>query len=357
MDIATYFESDDFLDIISPLGKYCGGSTNKVVEMMNFFISVGIDYWRLFNDSEIFIETFNKFMKNVVLTYEGIMLKHGSTFGYYSELKDRVFSLYLNDLLDKFNLNSEDLTHPVVDGVLREFIAKKILNTEYKFHAFNGVFLDSIREHGLDPSCKFETQEELDMISALFEKHGEKLILGWQKLNCEGKVSYANGASNSYYYAVSSPEWFAQFTGQGFSFNPEEKYCKSAFTIRNHEEASNNLMTLMQEKHFSSEEIEIVTVFFNKYWEMYANANSRPMLCMIPSKNDNFDRFYDSVINGDYCKKSFRNLFSICFHDREHDGRTSDVISADNALFVTLPEMSRVMEKMNIDNKNITVRK
>lgn len=356
MDITTYFESEDFLNIIAPLGKYCNG-VNDSVSTMNFFISAGIDYWRLFNDGEISLDKFNRFMSGAVSVYENIIEKHGSTFGYHNELRDGIYSLYLDDLLDKFNLNSEDLSHPVVEGVLREFVAKKLLSTEYKFHAFNGSFLESILTNGLNPNCKLEDQSELDMINEMFERHGETLILGWQKLNCTGKVSYADSANNSYYYAVNSPEWFAQFTGQGFSFNPEGKYSKSAFVTRNHDAASNNLMTLMKEKGFTSEEIEVVNGFFDKYWDMYASEKSTPMLCVIPSKSKSFESVYDWIINNDYCKEDFNNLLSMCFMEREHDGRTNNTINCENALFVRLPEVSRVLEKMNIDNKGNNIKK
>lgn len=43
MDITTYFESDDFLNIISRLGIYCN-SVSNVKDLMNDLIDAGINY-------------------------------------------------------------------------------------------------------------------------------------------------------------------------------------------------------------------------------------------------------------------------------------------------------------------------
>lgn len=356
MDITTYFESDDFLDILGSLKDYCS-DIKDVVELTEQFIAVGMDYWKIFSGEEISMDKMNNFMRNIASKYKDIIDNHGSFFGCDYEFKSGIYELYLDDLLDKFDLDYEDLKDFSINKKLREYIAVKLLSPEYKFHAFNGSFLDSIMRYGLDPNHKLEDQSELDMINDLFEKHGEKLILGWQKLNCDGNVSYADTAASSYYYAVNSPEWFAQFTGQGFSFNPEGKYDKRAFVRKDYEAASNNLMTLMEEKDFSQEEITCVMGFFNKYWDIYASDKAKPMLCVVTGKNERFEDVYDYVMNNDYTQQSFRNLMSVCLASHVHDGRTNQTIDTSNALFIGLPEVSRVLEKMNIDNKGNNVKK
>ena len=100
------------------------------------------------------------------------------------------------------------------------------------------------------------------------------MVFGWQKLNCDGKVSYSMTPSVSYYYGKNSPEWFAQFTGQGFPFTPSDKYKKDAYVQGNYDSAKNNLLTLMKEYNFSTSDQERVIDFFDKNWNIYAKKNS-----------------------------------------------------------------------------------
>lgn len=265
----------------------------------------------------------------------------------------------MGGLLDKFDIFYDDLNDERIEKKLQDYIADRFFGTEYKFHGFNVVFLDSIIEHGIDPNSKFEDQAELNMINDLFKRHGVELILGWQQLNCNGKVSYTDSACNAYYYATNSPEWFAQFTGQGFAFNPEGKYSKNAFVRRDYDAASNNLMTLMEERDFSIDEKDCVMSFFNKYWGLYVNDKTKPMLCIIPSKNPRFEELYKMTIEDPFLGDELVDFISSCMLTYIIDGKSEQVIDTKNAIYIALPETNIVLEKMNINigNKNNSVKK
>jgi len=352
MNITSYFESDEFLEIISPLGKYCDVDTKQALDYVSDCIGIGIDYWRVFGDKDISLENFNRFMENVVFEYEKVLAKYGNTFGRKVEIRQAIYDYIFNDILEDYKLDTADLENEVVCKVLRETIAKRLLNTRYIVHAFNGCFLESIVANGLDPNCKFEDQRELNMINSIFMKYGETMILGWQKLNCDGNVSYADTAANSYYYATNSPEWFAQFTGQGFAFNPEGKYKKNAYVERDHDAAFNNLMTFMQDNDFSTEEVTTVISFFDKYWDLYVNEKSVPMIVMVPYKNESEKQQVEFIINNDYTKKSFTRLISTCLCERASDARTNEVIDTSNAIYIRLPKVSKVLEKFAINTSS-----
>lgn len=349
MDITTYFESDDFLNIISPLGRYVSDS-NDIVNILNIFTKVGINYWRLFSTEGISVENINNFMKKAVSKYEEL-IKDGNLNSVDNfNLNHSMYDLYIDELVERGRISKRDLDDPTISQVLRNFVVDNLTKHD-KFHAFNGSFLESIMENGVNPNFKFENQEELDMIDSIFSGHGCGGIFGWQGLNCKNLVSYAGSPDNSYYYAVNSPEWFSQFTGAGTFFNPPEKYVKDAFVRRDFDGASNNLMMLMSEKNFSQQEIELVMIFFNKYWDLYVNQKSDPMVAIIPCDEATAKVNSEKIVAIPSVREKLDNAFVFCLGGKDNDARSSSAIDTSKALFVKFPSISRVMEKINVDDK------
>ena len=274
------------------------------------------------------------------------------------ELKKYVSKLYVDELLSKLELNRESLNDENYKKSICSYIIRNLKGKDYKYHAFNSAFFDSILTNGINPNINFTPQHEIDIINEIFEKNGISMVFGWQKLNCEGKVSYSMTPSVSYYYGTNSPEWFAQFTGQGFPFNPPNKYIKNAYVQGNYESAKNNLLTLMTERNFSSDDQKCVIDFFEKNWNIYANKT--PMLAIIPDLHEDVSEYWtNKLLNDSYYKDDIERIMNFCLSEDGIDCQSTEKIDVSNAIFIEMPRYDEVVRKLSsrknefAQNKNV----
>lgn len=346
MKIENYFQSDDFARLLKPL-KYIFEKNDFMINtnIIGYLVSICIRYSILFGDKNIFSTNgLNEFVENVVNYIASIDYKNYSSLSHYAD--EYVLELYKKILLKELNLTEYDLLDEKIKHSVSTLIIKKIMGNQFKYHAFNSVFYESIKENGITPNIMFTSQQEIDNVDKIFEKYGISMIFGWRKLNCEGKVSYSETPSVSYYYGINSPEWFGQFTGQGVSFNPYNKYNKNAFVECDYAGAKNNLLTLMNENNFSKEDINYVINFFEKNWQMYANTT--PILAIIPKEYEEkkVDFWLNALLNKSYLKDDIEDVLGSCFNTIGVDYQTSETIITTNATFVELPNYAQLINKI-----------
>lgn len=256
----NYFNSDSFINELRPLKTILKNqSVNQNIRLIEYIVGKAVQYFIMFDNRD-------KSIMNEVSSFTGkitdFMSKENiSSVFSNSKLDGYINELYLGTILAKNNMTKESLTDDDKKIKLYQYMVSHIANRKNKFHAFNSASYESIKEHGLDSKFKITKDDEINHINQIFESYGVSMIFGWHQLNCIGKVYYSNNPSVAYYYAENSPEWFSQFTGQGFPFNNFNiEYSRSAFLEGDYTAAKNNLEILMSNKKFTRQDKD--TVFF-----------------------------------------------------------------------------------------------
>ncbi len=346
MNIENYFESDEFFDSLSPVSKYFETNNSNGLRLIEYFINIAIKYSMLFRNDEKFSTIgLSNFIKKVANKVASMDITSMTSISSNYKLEKYVSNLYVDELLLKLDLNREQLNDENYKKSICFYIIRNLKGKDYKYHAFNSTFFDSILANGINPNVNFTPQNEIDIINDIFEKNGISRVFGWQKLNCDGKVSYSMTPSVSYYYGTNSPEWFAQFTGQGFPFNPSDKYKKDAYVQGNYDSAKNNLLTLMKEYNFSTSDQERVINFFDKNWNIYAKKT--PMLAIIPDiKEDNSEYWINDLLNDSYYKDDIEKIMNFCLSDHRIDCQSTEKIAVSNAIFIKMPRYDELIRRL-----------
>lgn len=362
MDIKDYFVSDEFIDVIRPIGDIIESNQNYGFSAIEYIIRLAINYSMLFKNGDKFSSVgLSNFLKKVI----DLILKDEER--YDLDLKSNykittsIDKLFIEELLYKANLKEDDLKDDNGYQVISSYIFQKILGRKYIFHGFNSVILDSIMKNGINPNISFTPQNEINIINDIFKKYNIYSIFGWQPLNCVGYVSYSEVPSVSYYYAANSPEWFSQFTGQGTSFYPPNKYKKNAFLLGDYEGAKNNLIMLMNEGKFLDSDKDTVMNFFNKYWQVYSKGS--PLLAIVPTEEyEDISWFVDKMEGDPYYRNDISKVISYATGFGSNDVQTESVIDVQNASFINLPRFDVLLEKLRskenvIEEKQISPEK
>lgn len=346
MTIENYFESQEFYNSLKPLAKYLEADPEHGDLLIEYIIGIAIKYSVLFrNKNHLTTYGLSQFLQKVTNKIANTDLKSLYDIKSNYRLQHDITHLFVEELLKKASLTEEELNNPLYKEALCTYIIKNLKGQEYMYHAFNSTFLDSIKEHGINPQAKFTEQQEINMIDAIFKKYNINMIFGWQKLNCESKVSYSMDPSVSYYYGINSPEWFAQFTGQGFAFNPPKDYDKAAFVNGNYDHAKQNLLKLMENNHFTKQDQDIVISFFEKQWNIYANKS--PILAMIPDPaGDDSNYWLNELLQDKSLSDSVDEMMGFCLSDYRIDCHSEQPIDTSQALFIRLPIYHELIKRI-----------
>jgi|GEM_PF-2558604 len=323
-------------------------------EHRNRIIGNLIEYMILFPNSET-IKDYLDSIKEIAP-----LLEKSNGESYFKREKIKLLIKYVADSLSLKELEPIESKEKIFQYFLEQFI-----KNGYYFHSFNGAFEESIRKNGLDTDTRQWNWEELNHIRAICSRAGESRILGWGDLNCQGKISIADETSNIYRYGVASPEWFAQFTSEGWHIPVEKPYDKKAFYKKDYNSAKNNIIMLCERLMSRSEEdikarkaypnitieekIEILK-FFEKYWSILVTGNSSPKCALIKrssiNKNIGIANSYE-----EYCKiakklkfddYSLERSIDMLISSIENDTQLQEKISPEDIIIINLPEYSKI---------------
>lgn len=354
MNIENYFESKDFIKALIPVKDILeANDVNRNFDLIKYLVNISIKYSILFGGEKGFSTLgLDDFIEKITKKISKMDLTRQIDFEHNRNLTKYACELCADSLLDKLNLTRQNLDDDATKTGVFSYIIKNLKGRRHKYHAFNSVNFDSIKENGINPNLNNPNQEEIDEIDTIFSSYGINMIFGWQKLNCEGKVSYSMTPSVSYYYGTNSPEWFSQFTGGAFAFNPRDKYKKDAFVRSDYNDARNNLIILMKKSKFSSNDANRVLDFFEKNWNIYANHN--PMLAIVPEKNiEENTKIWTEILAKHFLYNDIDGLMDSClFDNNEVDNQTNEVIDVTDAIFVKLPNYKRLIERVCIPQES-----
>jgi len=235
----------------------------------------------------------------------------------------------------------------------------------YVFHGFNGVFEEDIRTKGLDTEARKWDWNELKRISDIGSKSGAPMILGWGTINSKGKIFFDRTAEHTYRYATASPEWFAQFTSEGYHIVNEPQK-KEAFYRRDYQQAKQNVIDLCDRMmsstkedidankaypNITTEERQEIMDFFEKYWLKFAGETSQPRVALIkrssipeiqlgPLDFDDFCETYKKTPEEVDIRWAMNEILEM-----EHfgvDSRLIKNVSPENLRIVDLPDYNTV---------------
>ena len=350
MTIENYFVSQEFYDTLKPLAKYLEADSEHGFRLIEYIIGIAIKYSVLYrNENHLSTVGLSQFLQKVINKIANADLKSLSWIGSNYQLENDITHLFVEDLLEKASLSEEVLGNSIYKEAICTYIIKNLKGPEYLYHAFNSAFLDSMKTHGINPQTKFTEQQEINMIDSIFKKYHIDMIFGWQKLNCEERVSYSMDPSVSYYYGINSPEWFSQFTGQGFPFNPCDDYDKSAFVKGDYDHAKQNLLKIMDKNHFTPQDQDIVIRFFDKQWMLYANQS--PMLAVVPNPaGDNSNYWLDALLQDQSLRDNVDEMMNFCLSDYRVDCRSEQPIDTSQAVFIRLPRYYELVKRVTSED-------
>ena len=343
MNIENYFVSDEFLEVLKPISKRLEQSDGNYV--LGEIISYAIKYVLIMgNDETLSNENLTNFLKKVVDIISKIDDK---TQSFSSSLQHHISILYVDELLSSLQLDRKTVKEEDLYQELFCIIIKRLESQMYMYHAFNSVYLDGIKTNGLDPGAHaWTSQEEINEIDDIFKKYKINRIFGWQRLNCEGKVSFSLDPLVSYDYGIRSPEWFSQFVG-GSTAYIQGGVDRNAFQKGDYNLAKNNLLTLMKAEGFSPDDQAKVLAFFEKKWPIYANNN--PMLVIKPFAKIDMEELI--LVHSDYFEEKDIDLFMwhmLNFMANGLDQQSKKKISMEDAKFIKLPKFYEFIKKLSM---------
>ena len=272
------------------------------------------------------------------------------------------FSLMVQHLLHHKGLNVSKLE----DAENIFTLINELAGNTHTYHAFNGTFLKSIQQHGLQPEMRAWDWDRLRPVDSILKRVGIGMGLGWANINSRGKTSLGDDPGNVYRYAIASPEWFAQFVAEGFHIPAREPYDKNAFYRRDHTAARKNVelfcdRTMKQSTpervasgrgypNMTAEEKELVLSFFEEYWAKLCGSNSAPMVALMKKASIGITiptfSSYQAWIN--WTSKhlsggaSFEEYMRYCLASSHHDQQIHHAIPPESLMIINLPDYQTV---------------
>lgn len=290
------------------------------------------------------------------------------------------FEEYLKTLRRLNPDNSTDLSAAISDSIahklgipgsgdldsqrIYDYYFKAVMQNGFVYHSFNGVFEQAIRSSGLSAEDRIWDWQKLEKIHQIGEKAGRRMLLGWGMINSGSKIFFdTNPVRSAYRYAVASPEWFAQFTSEGYHVRDPER--KRSFYRRDYDRARQNVLDLCDEMQSSkpediatrkaypnitNEERAFIVEFFEHYWKLFAGDNSHPRVALIdrsvmgiPS-DFSFDEACKLFLKRDPNNATAEEIiYELMVYDSRHvDVSISQDIPPENFVVVNLPDYSKI---------------
>jgi hypothetical protein len=145
-----------------------------------------------------------------------------------------------------------------------EYFLETYNQNGFVFHGFNGVFEDSIKENGLDPTKRsWDTTESAKMLSILKRHNAERLVGCYEQT--ADKIYFSSETSTCRHYAKSSPEWFNRMCSTGGTDDYEKE--KRNVDIRT--------------QKMPAADRDFIRSLFAKYWQKFTGEKAKPKLALI----------------------------------------------------------------------------
>ena len=282
-EVGGYLNSNRFTQILAKIDKFEQMSIDPstISEMMG----IAIEYVEIFGPSgNATIEEMEEILNIVVK-------KKNNKESY--NLRDA----FANKILRDLQMRGRELSYEEMEIAKEKAIEILGYRGATKFHGFNGSFKDRIQDQGLDPNQKLNMLE-WNAINSLFEKYNIAGIK-MQYASDRSIVYYSNTATNSYDYAVKSPEWMTRLCGG------------DNFIRRDYDASRAEMLRIINECHFTSEDAELLLQAFESCWKTFA-AGNKPCVVAVPN-NIQHDEFDNDILKLKFLEMDFDKVFSVLY--------------------------------------------
>ena len=318
--VTEYINSSRFVSLLS---NYDYASENEFKKITGMLIGVAFDYADIFSRSGTStIEEMEKILKGV--------LKREMTKQEYN-----LEEVFKNKLLKDLGIDPKGELSESEEMLAKETALEYLEFKITKFHAFNGSFLDSIKENGINPNKK-SNEKEKEIMDGIFNKYG----VSW-KSSMEadkGYVSFSRTASVSYDYALTSPEWFGRMCGL------------NNYSTRNYEACKQNFLRVARDYNISEEDKNVLIECFESCWKSF--CGNKTYLAIVNAdcdyKEEHKQKLRD-MLDGDGFDKTFKVFNGI--RSNESNARSSETIDTKNAVFVELPDLKELQKKIEAEKQ------
>lgn len=326
-EVGKFINSHKFAEL---LAEFQCEDVNDLSKVAGRLIAISLDYADIFRNSN------NSSLEELEEILQGVVKRDVKGVEY------NIMEVYENKLRRDLSFPKNKQLTEEEDFILKEEIFQILAFLRTKFHAFNGRFLDSIKEKGINPNAKL-LEDEKDELNALHKKYG---ALGKLSIEADkGRVSYSATASVSYSYARTSPEWF-------------NNMCSYHFGDRDYDAAKRTFESTADMYEFSKVDKKRYLELFEKCWKEF-DCN-KMYLAVVPDaiihKNEDLFKVRCMFMEND-SSFAFR-ILADCMRSKGYDinSRTDKVINTENASFIELPDPIK-LEKLveEIKQRKMTV--
>ena len=315
--VGEFINSQEFANM---LAQYEIKDEQTLASLTNKLIGIAMDYADIFRNSGT--STLEE-MKEIL---NGVIRKDTKKEEY------DIIKFYEKKLLRDVGLHKKEELTPEEDEMVKNRIIDILAFKQTKFHAFNGNFLDSIKENGINPETKALENEK----NELNEIHKKYNLFWKESIQADtGNVSYSATASVSYNYATTSPEWF-------------NNMCGSKFSIRDYDGARKEFEKTADNFQFSPEDKKRYLELFDKCWNKF--ASNKMYLAVVP---DVIAHDYEDLLlfKLKFLEENSSFAFKILAEDVRFkfgivNERTNKPISTENASFIELPNIKDLQKRV-----------
>lgn len=321
--VEEYINSNRFVELLT---KCEVTDENNFRRICSKLIGVAIDY------ADIFSRSNTASLKEMEKILTAVIKKENGQENYEIE------NAFYNKILKDCNLKSNTELSENEDAFVREKVLEYLEFKITKFHAFNGSFLDSIKENGINPNKKMHT-EESNAIYKLLDKYGACST----KIKADdGQVSYSLNGSVSYKYALTSPEWFSLLCGQNNYIKRDHNACRQEF------------LTTAKNYNFSNEDEKILMDLFEKCWQSF--AKNEMYVAITPNDllyGEKEKEKLRKIFNEKLYFNNARSVFNVSLSTRDEavNERSNTTIDTENTTFLKLPNFNELTKEVEIQRQ------
>ena len=347
MNLDEFINGDDFINAISPLKDDI--VDNRSIPLVAYMLSHSIKYYLMFKDKGFTNDDLYNYINDLSTKYSTFRNKDYDYISFIVEGRPNIREydnfLILKNVLKMYGLTYKDIN--VGDNKRKVFdFLNEYANNAYMFHAFNSSSEDSIIKYGISSNIRLNTDEEVLKINELFSKYGEYGILNDYENSSMGSFYYSRDPIVSYRYGLKSPEWFYMICGGSRSYNQDKEFNQDAYIDRDYDAAFNNINVMMNKLSFNDEDKEIVTNFFNKYWNIFNEYE--PRLLILPDEEAR--QRVDVLEEEDYEMNPLEftdDAMNLYVNDYDTNIDYSSDINIGEGIIIGMPTHQEIIKKLN----------
>ncbi len=234
-----------------------------------------------------------------------------------------------------------DASDPSSDPEILAFCQQRYVQEGYYFHGFSGSFEERILLQGLDPEQRPWSKEQREGMIKFFKEKDLPLIFCCAGIDDDKCIFLSDDPSVIFRYANASPEWFAQFCGEGYGIDQQ------AYARKDYQACMRNLVVLLKPfvdagKLTNAEATHILQFLYHQWMTLVESPErSHPKVALV--KRSSIKR--DAVVVPGSVRSLDSKMAGLMHGAREVNLRVEGVIPPQDMIMVTLPSYEELYPK------------